>query len=80
MSDIKDYLTKRKVKINHQLLAQYEKVMNYVPEEKKEDEESSTEDTSESTEISDNIEKVEAEEVGVGPIASGEVVDAEVTE
>ena len=80
LSDIKDYLTKRKVKINPQILAQYEKVMNYVPEEKKEDEEPSTEDTSESTEISDNTEKVEAEEVGVGPIATGEVVDAEVTE
>ena len=80
LSDIKDYLTKRKVKINPQILAQYEKVMNYVPEEKKEDEESSTEDTSESTEISDNTEKVEVEEVGVGPITTGEVVDVEVTE
>ena len=80
LSEIKDYLTKRKVKINPQILAQYEKIMNYIPEEKKEDEESSTEDTSESTEISDNIEKVEAEEVGVGPIATGEVVDVEVTE
>ena len=97
LSEIKDYLTKRKVKINPQILAQYEKVMNYVPEEKKEDEESSTEDTSESIETSeksntgrgmsnpivyeaDNTEKVEAEEVGVGPIATGEVVDAEVTE
>ena len=79
-NDIKDYLTKRKVKINPQILAQYEKIMNYIPEEKKEDEESSTEDTSESTESSDNIEKIEAEEVGVGPVATGEVVDAEVTE
>ena len=97
LSEIKDYLTKRKVKINPQILAQYEKVMNYVPEEKKEDEESSTENTSESTEISnepnkgrgmtnpivyeiDNNEMVEVEEVGVSPVATGEVVNAEVTE
>ena len=79
LSEIKEYLTKRKVKINPQILAQYEKVMNYVPEEKKEDEESSTEETPESTEA-DDIEKVEAEEVGVAPVATGEVVDAEVTE
>lgn len=74
LSEIKDYLIKRKVKINPQILAQYEKVMNYVPEEKKEDEKPSSEETPESTE------KVEAEEVGVTPTATGEVVDAEITE
>ena len=74
LSEIKDYLIKRKVKINPQILTQYEKVMNYVPEEKKEDEKPSSEETPESTE------KVEAEEVGVTPTATGEVVDAEITE
>ena len=94
---ITKYLIKRKTKINFQILNQYEKVMNYVPEEKKEDEESSTENTSESTDTSeksntgrgmsnpivyeaDDTEKVEAEEVDVGPITTGEVVDAEVIE
>ena len=94
---IAKYLIKRKTKISFQILNQYEKVMNYVPEEKKEDEESSTEDISESTETSekfntgrgmsnpivyeaDDTEKVEAEEVDVGPITTGEVVDVEVTE
>ena len=74
LSEIKDYLIKRKVKINPQILTQYEKVMNYVPEEKKEDEKPSSKETPESTE------KVEAEEVGVTPTATGEVVDAEITE
>ena len=71
---IAKYLIKRKTKISFQILAQYDKVKNYIPEKKEE------KNSEEITEPDDDTEHVEAEEVGVVPVATGEVVDAEITE
>ena len=77
LDEIKEYITKRKVKINFQILNQYEKILNYVPEEKKEEESETVEEPEVKEE---SVETVEAEEVSVTPIANGEIVDAEVIE
>ena len=77
LDEIKEYITKRKVKINFQILNQYEKILNYVPEEKKEEESETVEEPEVKEE---SVETVEAEEVGVTPIANGKIVDAEITE
>ena len=71
---ITKYLIKRKTKISFQILAQYDKVKNYIPEKKEE------KNPEETTEPDDDTEHVEAEEVGVAPVATGEVVDVEITE
>ena len=77
LDEIKEYITKRKVKINFQILNQYDKILNYVPEEKKEEESETVEEPEVKEE---SVETVEAEEVSVTPIANGEIVDAEVIE
>ena len=68
LSEIKEYLTKRKIKMNFQILAQYEKIKNYIPEEKKEDEE-----------IPESSETIEESDIGRG-MSNPIVIEADYTE
>lgn len=79
---ITNYLRKRKVNINSQIMAQYDTLMNWVEpvkSEEKKEEESQTAEIVEPSEAMP-IEHVEAEVIDSTPAANGAVIDAEVTE
>ena len=79
---ITDYLRKRKVNINSQIMAQYDALMNWVEPVKEEEKKEEKPQTAEMIEPSETmpIEHVEAEVFDATPAANGTVIDAEVTE